>query len=322
LVNRDRALPGDARNGMLGNENSCNLSGKWSALGGREPVSALFDLFVPLLLEAFGIRWFEEGSLSIEFCSFDELQDDDEVQPCIEVEEADFPDGDCDGGMTLKIWVNRQSGGGGESTLLAEGTAGVGNSRLTRTDSQVYKKLSNVNMQASGAEWGGIKAGEKTEAVRVLLQNPGDQISASYQRTLRDELKHILVQHDWYTEAKGGESPWGQAIMPPSVVYKMVHPFPFERQISDSTQIASFELRFFLGPLVLGVEYECSHEAVAITQGGAWVSSFLCDAESKDVVVEVVVEHRAHLAADQDGKQNGDAGRGARATRGKRASRL
>jgi hypothetical protein len=272
-------------------------------------------MFVPLLLEAFGIRWFEEGSLSVELCC--ELREGDMVQPCID--DAEFPDGDSDGGMTLRVWAKRRSSLNNESegsTLVVEGTAGVGNSQLTRKNSHMFANLSSVSSGGSEKQWG-VKVGEETKAVKVLLEKLDDRINSLSQSTLREELKQINMPHDWYTEAKGGESPWGQAIMPPGVVYKMVQPCPLLQKISSSSsvvskRIASIELRFFLGPLVLGVEYECSHETVAIaegaegcTEGGAWVSSFLRDAESGDTVVEVVVEHRVQLA-DQSREKIGD----------------
>ena len=71
----------------------------------------------------------------------------------------------------------------------------------------------------------------------------------------------------------------------------MVQPCPLLEQL-PAYILASVELRFFLGPLVLGVEYQCSHELVALSDEGAWVSSFLRDAESGDMVVEVVAEYR------------------------------
>ena len=126
--------------------------------------------------------------------------------------------------MTLNVWMNRRGGAGSSAEeQLAEGTAGVGNSMLTRRGSRIFQRLSASGTASStGARsTGDLRTGEETQATKILIEKVDDCISPSSQATLRHELKHIAAPHDWYTESKGGESPWGQAILPPGVVYKV-----------------------------------------------------------------------------------------------------
>lgn len=88
------------------------------------------------------IRWFEEGSLSIEFkCK---ISNDDHVKAFMEFPEVSsvFPDGDDSGGLTIKVWLAKS-----DSTVVATGTASVGSSRITRVESHVFRQLMKTREQ-------------------------------------------------------------------------------------------------------------------------------------------------------------------------------
>ena len=112
---------------VLSGQNRAVVDGKLST----------FDHFVPLLLQVFGIRWFEEGSLSIEFLS--DIPNEAQVKAVVEYpSENGASDGDASGGMTINVWLVL------DSTVVATGTASVGSSRIT-SKSDIYKHRKCLN---------------------------------------------------------------------------------------------------------------------------------------------------------------------------------
>jgi hypothetical protein len=82
--------------------------------GGTVAGSIHMDQFPPLLLAAFGDRWFETGSLSLYFRHA--TTDGEPVQAFLERPEPGEPD------VQVRAWAIT-----GEDALVAEGTASVGN---------------------------------------------------------------------------------------------------------------------------------------------------------------------------------------------------
>jgi hypothetical protein len=82
--------------------------------GGTVAGSIHMDQFPPLLLDAFGDRWFETGSLSLYFRHA--TTDGEPVQAFLERPERGEPD------AQVRAWATT-----GGDTLVAEGTASVGN---------------------------------------------------------------------------------------------------------------------------------------------------------------------------------------------------
>ncbi len=82
--------------------------------GGTVAGSIHMELFPPLLLKAFGQRWFDQGNLSLYF--LDPTTDREEVRALVAVPSSGASD------VQVNVWMERPSG-----VKICEGTAAVGN---------------------------------------------------------------------------------------------------------------------------------------------------------------------------------------------------
>lgn len=192
--------------------------------------------FVPLLIEAFGRRWFERGTLSIEFRVG--TLDQEEVRAVVSEPSADAAD------AQVAARLERPDG-----TVIATGTASVGDAKETT--------------------WLGAKR------IDAFDQGPYDLVAAvtpgdAFPRvglTLDDEEAKLMasgtVALPWYTS----ESPWGPPIASPALMVRGLGTacaaYLREHAVAGVVIDGGIELRNIAGPVIVGRPYLVSGEVLA-----------------------------------------------------------
>ncbi len=206
--------------------------------GGTVAGSIHLELFPPLLLEAFGPRWFERGSLSMNFRNATtdrEAVRAKVVQPPLEQKDAQ-----------VTATVEREDG-----MLVAEGTASVGDpdeqSALLQLDVSRYES-SDLKILA------GLSRGDEIPAAEVAMPS---EVQASRLGVITEPL-------EWYR----GDSPWGGPVASPATIVHFLYAHP-ARVIGRNAGKAvglfgAIEVRHVSGPLVLDETYRVGGEVVAV----------------------------------------------------------
>jgi len=210
--------------------------------GGTVAGSIHMDQFPPLLLEAFGERWFETGGLSLYFRHA--TTDREPVQAFLERPELDEPD------AQVRAWATT-----GEDTLIAEGTASVGSPAAASV-------LHNRDLRP--AEPGDLRI--------LSAMKPGD-VLGDYRLRVDAERQLSAIRQDamtepldWYTAA----SPWGGPIASPSAVVGLL----YTRLLANAKEtmgahvglFGAIEVRFRRGPVFLDRSYRVTGEVAALSQ--------------------------------------------------------
>jgi hypothetical protein len=206
--------------------------------GGTVAGSIHLELFPPLLLEAFGPRWFERGTLSMNFRNATtdrEAVRAKVVQPPLEAKDAQ-----------VTATVEREDG-----MLVAEGTASVGDpdepSALLQLDVSRYES-SDLKILA------GLSRGDEIPAAEVAMPS---EVQTS-------RLDVITEPLDWYR----GDSPWGGPVASPATIVHFLYAHP-ARVVGQGAGKAvglfgAIEVRHVNGPLVLDETYRVGGEIVGV----------------------------------------------------------
>ena len=149
------------------------------------------ELFPPLLLKAFGKRWFERGTISMYFLNA--TTDREAVRAFVKEPPLDATD------VQVDVWIERDDG-----MRVAEGTASVGSPEeptaslrgpLDRFDPGQLRIL------------GGLKVGDRFEECDAFL-------------TMTERMNVITEPLEWSTKP----SPWGGAIATPATMVQLLYP--------------------------------------------------------------------------------------------------
>jgi hypothetical protein len=206
--------------------------------GGTVAGSIHLELFPPLLLEAFGSRWFERGSLSMNFRNA--TTDREAVRAKVARPPAEAKD------AQVTATVEREDG-----MLVAEGTASVGDpdaqSALLQLDVSRYES-SDLKILA------GLQRGDEIPAAEVAMPS---EVQTS-------RLDVITEPLEWYR----GDSPWGGPVASPATIVHFLYAHP-ARVIGRNAGKAvglfgAIEVRHVNGPLVLDETYRIGGEIVAV----------------------------------------------------------
>ncbi len=234
--------------------------------GGTVAGSIHLDQFPPLLVTAFTQRWFEAGSISLQFKNA--TVDAEEVVAFVGVPEA--------GTRQVPARMERTDG-----LLVAEGTAGLDEVEPTH--------LHAIDLRQSPPEelriLAGLRPGARL-APRTFTVDPEAQRERIEQSAMTEPLP-------WYT----GPSPWGPPIVPPSSIVQLIRNGrdDFGPNIADAVGLFSaIELRFGAGPLRCGTTYQVSGEVVAV--GASPKTEYVWyDSRATDDAGAVVVSMRMQL---------------------------
>ena len=236
--------------------------------GGTIAGSVHLDQFPPVLIAAFGKRWFTEGSISLLFRNA--TVDAEPVTAMVRRPDGPSPQ--------VEARMERHDG-----MLVAEGTASCG--ALTEP---TY--LHGIDLRPSPPEelrmLTGVEAGAPI-SVRSFSVDSAEQRS-------RIEAGAITEPLDWYV----GPSPFGPPIVNPSAIVQLIRngPGDFGRHIGDAVGLFSaIELRFWSGPLRCDTDYEVGGEIVAVGASPkteyVWYDSRATDANG-DVAVSMRMQLR------------------------------
>jgi acyl dehydratase len=210
--------------------------------GGTVAGSVHLDQFPPLLLQAFGQRWFETGSLSLYFRRA--TTDGEAVQAFVERPPAGGHD------PQIRAWMTTPAG-----ELVAEGTAAVGDPRVP---SALHQRDLRPADPAELRILTALKAGQVLGDLRAAA-NGERQRSVIEQQAMTEPL-------DWYT----GPSPWGGPIASPSGVVGLL----YSHLLADAKEamgehvglFGAIEIRFRAGPVFLDRVYRVTGEVAAVSQ--------------------------------------------------------
>ena len=210
--------------------------------GGTVAGSVHLDQFPPLLLQAFGRRWFETGSLSLYFRHA--TTDGEAVQAFVERP----PPGAHD--AQVPAWMTTPAG-----ELVAEGTAAVGDPRVP---SALHERDLRPADPAELRILKAVKAGDVLGDLRAAV-NSERQRSVIEQEAMTEPL-------EWYS----GPSPWGGPIASPSGVVGLLYTqLLAETKETMGEHVGLFgaiEIRFRAGPVLLDRDYRVTGEVAAVSQ--------------------------------------------------------
>jgi hypothetical protein len=229
--------------------------------GGTVAGSIHLELFPPILMKAFGKRWFERGTISMYFLNA--TTDREAVRAFIKEPPRDATD------ALVDIWVEREDG-----MRVAEGTASVGNPDepsalmrrpLDRFDAGQLRIL------------GGLNVGDKFDECDAFLTR--DAMAA--------RMKVITEPMEWYTKP----SPWGGAIATPATMVQLLYAQSIATLRGKLGQavglFGAIELRNINGPVLVEHPYRVGGSIIALGQSPKteymWFETALNEADGKRV---------------------------------------
>lgn len=208
--------------------------------GGTVAGSIHMELFPPLLMQAFGQRWWEKGTLSTYFLNA--TTDAEAVRASVREPAAGAADAQVD------VWVERDDG-----MRVAEGSASVGT--IAEPTALLRRPLDRFE-PGELRILNGITAGREFDPVEVTID-----IERQRQR-----MAVITEPLDWYV----GDSPWGGPIaMPTSMVQALYAKSvaTLRGQMGGAVGLfGAIELRNINGPVRVGTPYTVTGHVVAVGQ--------------------------------------------------------
>jgi hypothetical protein len=228
--------------------------------GGTVAGSIHNELFVPLLLEAFGKRWFERGTLSMYYMNA--TTDREAVRAFLKQPPAGATDAQVD------AWVQRDDG-----MQVAQGTASVGNPGVpTALLARPLDRFDVGELRILN----GVGPGFRFEPQQVVVTPEQQQA----------RLGVTTEPIEWFS----GDSPWGGPIVMLAPMVQMLYAKSVAAMRGTLGAVGLFgaiELRNVNGPLMVGNEYTCTGEVFAVGQSPKteymWFETGLDDAGGRRV---------------------------------------
>lgn len=229
--------------------------------GGTVAGSIHMELFPPLLRAAWGRRWFERGTLSMYFLNA--TTDREAVRAHLRVPPEGAPD------AQVEAWVLREDG-----MQVAQGTASVGEPGVpTALLARPLERFEPGELRILAS----VRKGHRFEPVTVRCA-PEDQ---------ERRLAVTTEPMDWY---RGEGSPWGA---PPVMIAPLVQML-YAKSVAQVRGgfgavglFGAIEIRNVNGPALVGEEYTCTGEVIAVGQSPKteylWFETGLDDAAGKRV---------------------------------------
>jgi hypothetical protein len=247
----------NAARGMIGSIHEDATAQKIGMRGGTVAGTVHLDLFAPLVIKAFGKRWFEQGTLSM-FYTFATV-DKEEVRAIVQVPPQDQKDVQVKGHVEMR-----------DGRTVMEGTVAAGNPKE-------LPHLQTVEMKNA-----------RPEELRILAGiQVGDEIGprevTATRESLSRRLENVEESIDWYH----GESPWGPPIVPLSSLFGLIHIYP-NQSFKAVPFFGATELHIYKGPVKIGVPYRAVNKIICIGAGGRteffWVDGWLYEKNSEELV--------------------------------------
>ena len=229
--------------------------------GGTVAGSIHLELFPPLMLTAFGDRWFERGTISMYFLNA--TTDREAVRAFVKQPTPDAADAQVD------IWIERDDG-----MRVAEGTASVGS---PNEPSALLRRPLDRFDPGQLRILGGLKVGDRFDECDALLTK--DAMTA--------RMKLITEPLEWYTKP----SPWGGAIATPATMVQLLYSqsiATLRGKLGNAVGLyGAIELRNINGPVLVEHPYRVSGSIIALGQSPKteymWFETALNEADGKRV---------------------------------------
>jgi hypothetical protein len=218
---------------MVGSIHDDAVGKKVGMRGGVVAGTMHLDLFPPVLVETFGQRWFEKGTISLYFTYA--LLHGEELRVVMQVQPKDDKDAQVETRLESR-----------DGHIVARGTVSVGS-----PNEKPY--LQTLELQSS-----------PREELRILKElEVGWETSLKDVSETRMALKKSLENCEdllgWYS----GKSPWGVSILPPShTAHLMQIRAPFEAK--GVPFFGANELRYLSGPVKIDVPYQTKGKIIAV----------------------------------------------------------
>ncbi|MFI5178545.1 MAG: hypothetical protein ACHQO8_08280 [Vicinamibacterales bacterium] len=230
---RPRNTSADARGSIHDDATAKDLGFR----GGTVAGSIHMEQFPPLLVRAFGERWFETGSLSTYFRNA--TTDGEPVRAFVRTPAAGASHAQVD------VWMEDERG-----AQVLEGTASIG---APAEPSRLRAKLREPRADGELRMFAHLRAGASAGPVPTRLQ---PKLAAQRQRVLTEPLP-------WYE----GRSPWGGAIANPGLVVHIMRPVEAALGLFRDKAVGLFgaiEVRHINGPVFVDRDYEVSGAILAV----------------------------------------------------------
>ncbi|MFX1280762.1 MAG: hypothetical protein ACFFA3_15405 [Promethearchaeota archaeon] len=205
--------------------------------GGTIPGTIHLSLFAPLMLEIFGDRWFEKGSLSMYYTFA--TTDKEEVRAVVKMPPEDAND------VQVEAHVEMPNG-----KVIAKGTVAVG-------EPKELPYLQALELKSSNPEdlriLEGMKVGDDFISRKILIN----------QEDADKGLKVITDHLDYYK----GKSPWGNSILSPTAIFGTMS---LNSKILDNAReravpfYGATEIRNIDGPVMVDIPYETSGKVACV----------------------------------------------------------
>ncbi|MFZ0888497.1 MAG: hypothetical protein WA005_08605 [Candidatus Binataceae bacterium] len=229
----------NARN-VVGSIHDDATATKLGFRGGTVAGSIHLELFPPLLLKAFGERWFERGTLSMYFLNA--TTDREAVRAFMKEPPAGLSD------AQVEVWIERDDG-----MKIGEGTASVGSpSEPTALLRRPPDRFEPGEMRILK----GLKAGDRFEECEVVLSREAQA----------ERMKVVTEPLEWYVKP----SPWGGSIVTPAAAVQLLYQKPIatvrEKLGMAVGLFGAIELRNINGPVFVDHPYRLTGHVVALGQ--------------------------------------------------------
>lgn len=208
--------------------------------GGTVAGSIHLELFPPILLKAFGQRWFERGTISMYFLNA--TTDREAVRAFIKEPPLDATD------AQVEVWIERDDG-----MRVAEGTASVGS---PEEPTALLRRPLDRFEAGQLRILGGLKIGDRFEECDAFLTKDA----------MTERMKVITEPLEWYTKP----SPWGGAIATPATMVQLLYSQSIATLRGKLGQavglFGAIELRNINGPALVERPYRVTGSVLALGQ--------------------------------------------------------
>lgn len=231
-----------ARNGAIDQKGSIHDDATASKLGfrgGTVAGSVHMDSFPPVLLRAWGPRWFETGALSLYFLNA--TVDREAVRA--------YAEDPADGATQIRVWMKRDDG-----MDVCEGTASLGDFSRSALRTRDLRQCDPAELRILAALRPGMPLGESK--VRLGPERQAERIAKGL----------CSGPLGWYT----GRSPWGGPIAAPSAAVELLWAAP-TAALREHTGRAvglfgAIEVAHEAGPILLDETYTVTGRVAAVGQ--------------------------------------------------------
>lgn len=233
--------------------------------GGTVAGSIHMEQFPPILLRAFGPRWFETGSLS---CYFRNVTLDGERVRTL----AEVPARSED--AQIRIWMVRDDG-----LQVLEGTASVGS---PGQPSMLRRKLDEPRDPGEMRILSRLSVGQRLSAVPARVGRDEPDIAA--------RLLALTEPLDWYS----GASPWGRPVLNPGLLVHAMVAAQSGMHVGKAVGLyGAIEIRHVTGPVFHDRDYVVDGSVLALgvtpKTEYVWFETMLRDNESAPAIASMLM---------------------------------